>query len=142
MAHGFTPELTHFGSESVTPTNLLQHRSKYTTTINVKELHEAVRKTRQMRLDKRLEKEKHKRDDRNTFKVGQMVQFKEPPIRLNATVMARFSGPHVITEIQKDSLSATIQHMDTGRTRKAAMAALKLWKTHPLGHPANEEQDH
>ena len=133
--HGYSPEKAHFGTTTSAPTDPLLPDPKKPASIDVAKLHARIRELREDQRQKRLQKEAKKRDDRKEFDVGMMCMLFENPIKAGSTVEQRFSGPHVIVDIEKGSLACTIRSTVTDRIRKVTMANLKRIKEHPIGHP-------
>ena len=133
--HGYSAEKAHFGTTTTSPAGPLLPESDRPTSVDVAELHRRIHEKREEQRQKRQEKEAKKRDDRKEFTVGSLCMLFENPIKEGSTIEQRFSGPHVIVDIEEGSFSCTIRNMTSDRVRKVAMANLKRVKDHPLGHP-------
>jgi hypothetical protein len=124
-----TPEKIHFGYTTTTPFTLMDKTPEKPLEELVQACHEKVMKVRQSLHDKRLKKQESKKDPKCMFKPGNVVMYAENPIKSQATVKLRNSGPYIIEPHQDpDSFSVWCKNLKSGQRRKLPMADLSPYK--------------
>jgi hypothetical protein len=137
-----TAEAAHFGF--ITPSNFtITGEPVYDSLPKVvKEQQEKVRKIREETVKTRLEQQERKRDPRIRYKPGDVVMHMENPIKAQATIKLRNSGPYRIDDKQEeDSFSVWCTNLNTGQRRKLPMSSLSRYKAENpiMGRPFEEK---
>jgi len=138
--YGFSPNELHFGYNLPKQTDLLQFWPKAKTQEEYMELivplaNEARTNAnnKALRENERVLTYRNKNRSTKTFQIGEVVLHKQLQVATgtNMGMKPKFTGPYVITGLDKHDSSATIENLSNGRTMKAHFTNLQLFSYHP-----------
>ena len=138
--YGFSPNELHFGYNLPKQTDLLQFWPKAQTQEDYMDLivplaNEARKNAndKAIRENERVLTYRNKNRSTKTFQIGEVVLHKQLQVATgtNMGMKPKFTGPYVITALDKHESSATIENLSNGRTMKAHFTNLQLFSYHP-----------
>jgi hypothetical protein len=138
--YGFSPNELHFGYNLPKQTDLLQFWPKAQTQEDYMDLivslaNEARKNAndKAIRENERVLTYQKKIQLTKTFQIGEVVLHKQLQVATgtNMGMKPKFTGPYVITALDKHESSATIENLSNVRTMKAHFTNLQLFSYHP-----------
>ena len=138
--YGFAPNELHYGFKLPTPVDLLQFWPKATTQQEYMDIVVPLaNKARDIANEKAIKENlrvltyRNKNRSTKSFQVGEIVLHKQLQLATGANMgmKPKFTGPYVVTHLDKNNSSAIIENLANGRTMKAHFTNLQLFSYHP-----------
>ncbi len=137
--YGFAPEQLMFGERTPNASDLLQfwpgarNQSEY-----MEKLVPLAEEQRQKAMDRSNKKKDKDRSYKNVhrvakqFRLGQIVAHRQLQLATGSAMgmKPKHTGPYIITELNPDGCSATIEHMYTGHLMQAHFTNLQVISFH------------
>ena len=138
--YGFSPNELQFGFNFPKQTDLLQFWPKAKTHQEYMDLIVPLANKARDKANEKAIKEnervltyRNKNRSTKTFQVGEVVLHKQLQLATgtNMGMKPKFTGPYVVTSLNKSESSAIIENLRNGRTMKAHFTNLQLFSYHP-----------
>ena len=138
--YGYSSEQLMFGTRTTNPGDLLTfdwtNSDEKTFVDNIFDVTEAGRKKAVERMKQKSEQNKTFKNATRvlkTFKLGSLVLHRQLQVSTgpSSSMKPKFTGPYVITSLNKDESTAHIEHIKSGNMLKAHFSNLQLLNFNP-----------